>query len=117
MSLPTRPPIATLIAENAPFTPEQREWLNGFFAGVLSLEFPIDRVQTLVILIPLPSPAPIRQAQYNRARRQRGLTAGTVVADGVARRSSGAKRLLVGAFASETLFETAGLDQQAPLGD
>jgi sulfite reductase (NADPH) flavoprotein alpha-component len=38
MSLPTRPPIATLIAENAPFTPEQREWLNGFFAGLLSLD-------------------------------------------------------------------------------
>ena len=38
MSLPTRPPIANLIAENAPFTPEQREWLNGFFAGLLSLD-------------------------------------------------------------------------------
>jgi sulfite reductase (NADPH) flavoprotein alpha-component len=38
MSLPTRPPFATLIAENAPFTPEQREWLNGFFAGLLSLD-------------------------------------------------------------------------------
>jgi sulfite reductase (NADPH) flavoprotein alpha-component len=38
MSLPTRPPFATLIAENAPFTPEQRQWLNGFFAGLLSLD-------------------------------------------------------------------------------
>ncbi len=38
MSLTTRPPVATLIAENAPFTPEQREWLNGFFAGLLSLD-------------------------------------------------------------------------------
>jgi sulfite reductase (NADPH) flavoprotein alpha-component len=38
MSLSTRPPFATLIAENAPFTAEQREWLNGFFAGLLSLD-------------------------------------------------------------------------------
>ena len=38
MSVTTRPPIATLVADNAPFTPEQREWLNGFFAGLLSLD-------------------------------------------------------------------------------
>lgn len=38
MSVSTRPPFPTLIAENAPFTPEQREWLNGFFAGILSLD-------------------------------------------------------------------------------
>jgi sulfite reductase (NADPH) flavoprotein alpha-component len=38
MSFSTRPPFANLIAENAPFTPEQREWLNGFFAGLLSLD-------------------------------------------------------------------------------
>jgi len=38
MSLSTRPPFPILIAENAPFTPEQREWLNGFFAGLLSLD-------------------------------------------------------------------------------
>ena len=35
MSVTTRPPIATLVADNAPFTPEQREWLNGFFAGLV----------------------------------------------------------------------------------
>lgn len=28
----------TLIPDNAPFTVEQRAWLNGFFAGVLSLD-------------------------------------------------------------------------------
>ncbi|HEX2200591.1 MAG TPA: sulfite reductase subunit alpha, partial [Gammaproteobacteria bacterium] len=27
-----------LIPENAPFSSEQRAWLNGFFAGLLSLE-------------------------------------------------------------------------------
>ena len=32
-----RPPqTAPMIPENAPFSPEQREWLNGFFAGLLS---------------------------------------------------------------------------------
>jgi sulfite reductase (NADPH) flavoprotein alpha-component len=34
----SRPPIPNLIPENAPFTPEQRTWLNGFFAGIVSLE-------------------------------------------------------------------------------
>jgi sulfite reductase (NADPH) flavoprotein alpha-component len=32
------PPIPTLIPESAPFSPEQRTWLNGFFAGLLSLD-------------------------------------------------------------------------------
>jgi sulfite reductase (NADPH) flavoprotein alpha-component len=38
MTSPTRPPIASLLPENAPFTPEQRDWLSGFFAGLLSLD-------------------------------------------------------------------------------
>src|SRR5262249_35234928 len=38
MSMAPRPPIPELIPESAPFTEEQRTWLNGFFAGVLSLE-------------------------------------------------------------------------------
>ena len=29
-----------LLPENAPFTPEQRSWLNGFFAGLLGLSGP-----------------------------------------------------------------------------
>jgi sulfite reductase (NADPH) flavoprotein alpha-component len=33
-----RPPIPNIVPENAPFTPEQRSWLNGFFAGLVSLE-------------------------------------------------------------------------------
>src|SRR6185436_14178643 len=32
------PPPTSLIPENAPFTPEQRQWLNGFLAGFVSLE-------------------------------------------------------------------------------
>jgi sulfite reductase (NADPH) flavoprotein alpha-component len=35
-SLP--PPIVDLVPENAPFTAEQRSWLNGFFAGLVSLD-------------------------------------------------------------------------------
>src|SRR6185369_3191775 len=31
-------PFPSLIPESAPFSPEQREWLNGFFAGFISLE-------------------------------------------------------------------------------
>ncbi len=32
------PPIPPLLPETAPFSPEQRAWLNGFFAGYLGLE-------------------------------------------------------------------------------
>jgi len=34
----TPPPATPLIPESAPFSPEQRAWLNGFFAGLLSLD-------------------------------------------------------------------------------
>jgi sulfite reductase (NADPH) flavoprotein alpha-component len=30
------PPIPSLIPESAPFSPEQRAWLNGFFSGLIS---------------------------------------------------------------------------------
>ena len=32
------PPIPPLLPDSAPFTPEQRAWLNGFFAGYLGLD-------------------------------------------------------------------------------
>jgi sulfite reductase (NADPH) flavoprotein alpha-component len=38
MTIQTPAPGAALIPENAPFSAEQRAWLNGFFAGVLSLD-------------------------------------------------------------------------------
>ena len=34
------PPAAPMIPENAPFSPEQRAWLNGFFAGLLASDSP-----------------------------------------------------------------------------
>jgi sulfite reductase (NADPH) flavoprotein alpha-component len=37
MSELTRPPIRKLLPDSAPFTPEQRTWLDGFFAGFLDL--------------------------------------------------------------------------------
>jgi sulfite reductase (NADPH) flavoprotein alpha-component len=38
MSMTPRPPIPSFIPESAPFTPEQRTWLNGLFAGMFGLE-------------------------------------------------------------------------------
>ena len=32
------PPIPSVIPETAPFSEEQRAWLNGFFAGLVSLD-------------------------------------------------------------------------------
>jgi sulfite reductase (NADPH) flavoprotein alpha-component len=32
------PPFPSLLPENAPFTPSQRAWLNGFFSGFLGLD-------------------------------------------------------------------------------
>src|SRR5256885_10817069 len=38
MSRTVAPPIPSLVPETAPFSPEQRAWLNGFFAGLVSLD-------------------------------------------------------------------------------
>src|SRR3954467_3677608 len=38
MSQTVAPPIPSLVPETAPFTPEQGTWLNGFFAGLVSLD-------------------------------------------------------------------------------
>ncbi len=38
MTIQAPPPATSLIPDNAPFSAEQRAWLNGFFAGVLSLD-------------------------------------------------------------------------------
>jgi sulfite reductase (NADPH) flavoprotein alpha-component len=38
MSRNLPPPIPALLPDSAPFTPEQRAWLNGFFAGYLGLD-------------------------------------------------------------------------------
>jgi len=38
MSITPRPPIPSFLPENAPFTPQQRAWLNGLFAGLFGLQ-------------------------------------------------------------------------------
>jgi len=38
MNQPARPPLPTIIPDSAPFSAEQRNWLNGFFAGFVSLD-------------------------------------------------------------------------------
>jgi sulfite reductase (NADPH) flavoprotein alpha-component len=38
MTMQAPPPSTPIIPESAPFSPEQRAWLNGFFAGLLSLD-------------------------------------------------------------------------------
>ena len=38
MSVTQRPPIPSFIPESAPFSVEQRTWLNGLFAGLFGLE-------------------------------------------------------------------------------
>jgi sulfite reductase (NADPH) flavoprotein alpha-component len=46
MSMTPRPPIPSFIPETAPFTPEQRTWLNGLFAGVFGLPDSVTPVST-----------------------------------------------------------------------
>ena len=38
MTQAPRPPLPMLVPETAPFNEEQRTWLNGFFAGLVSLD-------------------------------------------------------------------------------
>ncbi|MEP9375810.1 sulfite reductase subunit alpha [Aquabacter sp. CN5-332] len=38
MTLQSPPPVVPYLPESAPFTPEQRSWLNGFFAGLFSAD-------------------------------------------------------------------------------
>jgi len=46
MSMTPRPPIPSFIPETAPFTPEQRTWLNGLFAGLFGLEESVTPLST-----------------------------------------------------------------------
>src|SRR5260370_14828515 len=36
--VPGQPGFVSYIPDSAPFSPEQRDWLNGFFAGFLATE-------------------------------------------------------------------------------
>ncbi len=58
MSVAPRPPVPQLIPESAPFTTEQRTWLNGFFAGLASLDgaiTPLSPEQSAALMPALPA--------------------------------------------------------------
>ncbi|MFC0239997.1 sulfite reductase subunit alpha [Rhodopseudomonas telluris] len=61
MSQNMPPPIPMLIPDNAPFSDEQRAWLNGFFAGLVSLDSAgvtaLSPVQAAALLAGGPAPA------------------------------------------------------------
>jgi sulfite reductase (NADPH) flavoprotein alpha-component len=46
MSMTPRPPIPSFIPESAPFTPEQRTWLNGLLAGLFGLQESVTPLST-----------------------------------------------------------------------
>jgi sulfite reductase (NADPH) flavoprotein alpha-component len=55
MSVTQRPPIPSFIPESAPFTAEQRTWLNGLFAGLFGLEDSVTPISTADVAKLLPS--------------------------------------------------------------
>ncbi len=62
MTVQSRPVIAEIVPESAPFSLEQRTWLNGFFAGVLSIDGsgvkPLSAAEAAVLLPGTPSVLP-----------------------------------------------------------
>jgi sulfite reductase (NADPH) flavoprotein alpha-component len=52
MNSPARPPLSSIVPENAPFTAEQRVWLNGFFAGLLDSDASALSAQQASALMP-----------------------------------------------------------------
>ncbi len=52
---PINGPLPSLIPEGAPFTGEQRAWLNGFFSGFIAME---KAAASAVAHIPLPAASP-----------------------------------------------------------
>ena len=48
--------MQTILPESAPFTPEQRAWLNGFIAGLLGME----RLQNAT---PIVAPGPAKEEE------------------------------------------------------
>src|SRR6187402_1043221 len=52
MNSPVRPPLTTFLPSNAPFSPEQQEWLNGLFAGLIEGEASALSAQQAASLLP-----------------------------------------------------------------
>ena len=72
MSQTVAPPIPSLVPETAPFSDEQRAWLNGFFAGLVSLDG-----AGVTALSPEQNAAlmPARDKRVRRHRQRRGAVA------------------------------------------
>ena len=65
MSVASRPPLPSFIPESAPFTAEQRTWLNGLFAGLFGLEegvTPLSAAEAAKLLPGLIGDAPLPAA-------------------------------------------------------
>jgi sulfite reductase (NADPH) flavoprotein alpha-component len=68
MSVTPRPPIPSFLPDNAPFTPEQRAWLDGLFAGLFGLEGGVtplskaDVAKLLPDLVDAPAQTPAEEA-------------------------------------------------------
>src|SRR5690348_3353219 len=56
MTQTTPSPLPSLIPDTAPFSPEQRTWLNGFLTGLLSPDGAINTVSAAECAAPLPPP-------------------------------------------------------------
>src|SRR5215467_349879 len=72
MTHTTPPPLPTLIPEPAPFSAEQRSWLNGFLAGLLSLESGVNPVSAaesaaLVTTVGAPPESPLDDGDDGQA--------------------------------------------------
>lgn len=56
MTVNAQPLLPTIVPETAPFSEEQRAWLNGFFAGLISLDqataIPADQAKALLPPVP-----------------------------------------------------------------
>jgi sulfite reductase (NADPH) flavoprotein alpha-component len=65
MTVQSRPLIVEIVPEGAPFTAEQRMWLNGFFTGVLSIDGsgakPLSAAEAAVLLPGAPPRSPFRR--------------------------------------------------------
>src|SRR5262249_37151113 len=62
VSQPLPPPFPSLVPESAPFSPEQRAWLNGFFVGLVSADgagvTALSPEQSAALMPSLPGAAP-----------------------------------------------------------
>jgi sulfite reductase (NADPH) flavoprotein alpha-component len=75
MTHTTPPPLPTLIPDSAPFSPEQRTWLNGFLAGLLSLDGGVNPLSAAESAALVPQVLPQVLAEVGAAPGSRGPAA------------------------------------------